>query len=201
MKMLNNQPQPLQSLRDLFTEYARPQTSRLTPLKRFSLVGALPDIYGLPSYEPDSWRFELGMQILSDCGYPIAPDFEVDIINIQPVHGGRDFLAETQPTDVVMLCWVFNPLDGPESGYDYNTPLSGNYMISPDHFSPRSWYEAAKRTEAKIVMIYGEDGGTEVGPGRFMADKPGSIFKSVQHPAARKTELFQPYTLRHHNYV
>lgn len=201
MKMINNRPQSLPALRELFAEYARPQNTALSPLRRFSLVGAHPDRYGLPSDEPDSWRLELGMQILADCGYPIAPDFDIDIINIQPVYGGRDFLKETKPTDVVMLCWVFNPLDGAEAIDAYNTPLSGDFMISPTHFLPHSWYSAAQRTDAKIIMVYGDDGGTEVGPNRFLPNKTGSLFTAIEHPAARKTELYQPHALRRHDYI
>lgn len=90
--------------------------SNLVPLRTISMVGAYPGEEGLPDAQ-DGFRLAKTLRLLRHCHIPLHPEFEVDVVNIPPAHGGRDFLKETKPADVIVLCFLFTPPFSPGALY------------------------------------------------------------------------------------
>lgn len=96
------------SVQEEFAKISRPVTSLLPLLHDISLVGAYKAAGGLAG-ETDMLCLEMTLKILNDCNIPVARDFNLDIVNIDPDHGGRNFLTETKPADLVIMCSLLDP--------------------------------------------------------------------------------------------
>ena len=173
--------------------------SNLVPLRTISMVGAYPGEEGLPDAQ-DGFRLAKTLRLLRHCNIPLHPEFEVDVVNIHPAHGGRDFLKETKPADVIVLCFLFNPPSHPEL-YMEEPQHVGIHAISTHHLSATAWHDSAVRVGAKIITVFGNDGDTEVGPGVFKPDKNDSAFVRLVHPGTARHDCFDPHVLRHRQYI
>lgn len=186
------QDMTLKKLRTTFGRVAA--NSNLPPLRTISMVGAFPGPNGLP-YDHDEYRLLKTLKMLNDCDLPLDPEFEVDVVNIHAACGGRDFLKETKPADVVVLCFIFNPpVDPPHSCN------KGIFTISELHHGNNVWHDSAVRVGTKIISVYG-DGGSEIGPSVFRPNKESSQFIRFEHPKVPLPGFNEPHVLRHRQYV
>ena len=135
-------------------------------LKKIMMVGAITEDnaeYCLS--DSDLGFFARTIRTLYESGMHVHPEFEIDIVNIDENCGGRDFLRETTPADLVMLCFLFNPSKSYTDSAGY--PNMGFYAISDKHYLQNAWNNAALTVDAKVISIYGDDV-TEVGPDAFL---------------------------------
>lgn len=87
-----------------------------------------------------------------------------DVININQ---GRDFLAENQKYDLVILCWIFGP--------SHYQSMSGEYNVSENH-TPEQWRARLRATGAAYIVVSG--GRTEVS-GDYIGNIPGYYAKKI----------------------
>lgn len=191
----------LESLRVKFGHAANKAAAdtNLPPLRTISMVGALPGENGLPD-DVDAYRLVQTLNLLNKCHIPLHPTFEVDVVNIHPDHGRRDFMNETKPADVVVLCFIFNPRMC-AGYYMKDHAAKGLHAISKHHHEHGAWHDSALRVGAKIITVFGNDGDTEVGPGVFQPDAQDSQFLRLKHPAALRYDDYAPHVLRHRRYA
>jgi hypothetical protein len=92
------------------------------------------------------------------------PHAHFDRINL---NDGRDFLQESRPYDVVLLCWV--------TAGDTHKGDQGHYNVSKDH-TPAGWKSRLVASRAKYIFASGA--GTEVAH-EFLGNLDGYVDKPI----------------------
>lgn len=120
-------------------------------LSRILLVGGISKDGGFSGLDQPYLRWTFLM--LEETGIPLHSAFALASINLE--RGGRDFLAEQPPCDLLVSCFIFNPPDKSAAGVFMNTS-SGATCISPHHFKDGVWADSAEKSRAKVVCAVGE---------------------------------------------
>ena len=156
-------------------EYCSEFTGAAAPLKRIMMVGAVPERVLRKADEGidqtgnlschDECHLEQTLFALHSNEIAVDPDFRLEIVNLHPAYGGRDFLTETAPADLVIMAWVNNMnMLGHRS-----SPLKDLRAI---------WHDSAVRVGAKILSVISY-AHTEVGPSHFYPSAAESQFEIV----------------------
>lgn len=89
----------------------------------------------------------------------VHPDFKIDVVNIHPRYGARDFFKETKGAHLIVLCFVFNPdpREIPKIPHHLHPDHQRGRLISVDHFKAGIWHDNALRLGATFVStVIGE---------------------------------------------
>lgn len=128
--------------------------NNLPRLKTIAFVGAYDAIIG--GTHTDSQRLTSVLQYLVGAGFPVDPDFDVDVVNFRE---GRDFLLEDKPADIVFVSYIlsgvnpFLPKFRPGirdclSEVDWCTVVSRkNHEVG--------WFDRIESAQAKLIVTYG----------------------------------------------
>ncbi len=130
---------------------------------RVSMVGALSGSNGDYLYAPDRTLLLSAVNALSRAGLVFGDEVKaiaqgqtltraseyVDIVNLAPDMGNRDFLDEKTRTDLVILCNV--PRDQVLA-----SPFNRSFLLSADNSLSR-WQERVAQSHAKVVVCFGGD--------------------------------------------
>ena len=113
--------QTLDEIRAGFAEEAQrviEENHNMTPISHITAVGALQNPHGAVELN-DTHYILNSITTMLEAGIPVSPDVDIDVVNFKD---GRDFLAETNPTDAVLLCRIWA---GDTPGDDYWHNLDG----------------------------------------------------------------------------
>lgn len=156
------------------------QRHMVLPLRSLLMVGAKLNEAGELSAN-DTAYFFWAFHALHRAGIPVSPDFTVDTINMDPVHGGEDFLTGDYRADILMACWMYDPLIH-EKQY---ISSQGACMSSSQALIRGIWYEKAVAAQAKAICTVGgvhevnhkdfEGPAYEVLSQGFIQDKPSHL--------------------------
>lgn len=145
----------LKTLRAEFAAYCRPAANQNTPpLQKISMIGAIPDSTSIIS-DNDHLYLATTFLRLNHHGIAVSPEFDLDIINIHPDFGGRNFHEETQQTDLAIFCMIFNPPEYQKTSFNKDLHLQGIFAISAQHHNRDVWHDSALRVGAKILSVFG----------------------------------------------
>jgi len=170
-------PAALVASEDALRLMAAESYARLTPaqtpvaIKHISIIGTQRVDFNSPHADRDTVRLGLTMQYMMQSGVAIHPDFEIDCIDFRD---GRDFLAETTPTDMVFASYIRGD-QAYESRYYDEEFLADTKGYNPDKPDVRraffhaqspltpndGWRQRVLRSRAKIFAAFG--GAIEVG--------------------------------------
>jgi|GEM_PF-2893951 len=141
------------AIQNLCTEFAKYskgsnvlKNADIDPIEDFLLIGAIMENGFL---SPNDLIFLL-MSVLKcrDLGIDVAPDFDVNVANIDMKHGGEDFLSGRYKADCLVSCFVYN---GPKAeGYNCKH-LKSDYSDIQN-----IWYHAAMRSNARFAFVFGD---------------------------------------------
>ena len=85
-------------------------------------------------------------------------------VNIDPEHGGRDFLQETNTTGVLVLCNLpprmqrYQTVDANETRAAFMRAGNSCYDASLDQWDKEKWQERIQNSGARAIVINGKDG-------------------------------------------
>lgn len=161
--------------RDGLRSYCQEFGGAAAPLHRVMMVGAIPErvISGRGGSDDlveelscqDECHLEQTFCALKENGIAVDTDFTLEIVNLHPAYGGRDFLVETASADIVIMAWV-------------NSENLLSHRSSPLKDIGNIWHDSAVRVGAKIVSVISY-GYTEVGPSSFCSSSPESQFEII----------------------
>lgn len=144
------------ALREKFRTYT---VAEGTPnaLKTIAMVGATPRNGKLQQY--DSAYLEQGLNFMAVNGLPVAADFTVIPVNIDPEYGGVDMLHPDTDIKVDVLLTCFLPRADEIYKFAVATePMMQNstHLYSQiDDNSGLPWHKAALRSGAKAIVTMG----------------------------------------------
>lgn len=159
-------------LRQQFAAHAAPGAD----IRHILMVGAKTQGFRTVSFEDDRYM-QRCFSALSRTGMPVAPDFEVSVVNIAQNEGREDFLKGGFCADIVMLNYIFNPKTYDEAETLANKWCMEDCRVSPRHFEDGAWHDAVAATGARGVYIVGRPP-LEVTEEHF--NRPGALFVPVQ---------------------
>lgn len=130
-------PRPREErLTERFGALVRRQDSPLA-LRAITLVG------GEGSVGADAAHYTIALRALDHLGIPLDPDFRITVVNYEK--GGKDFLVESPPTDLLITCFINNPTP--------NWAMPG--VNSPHHYQPGIWWRKAVEAGARVICTSG----------------------------------------------
>lgn len=142
--------------------------SVIPPVRSISTVGGLFINGAFEGVDEDA--FEHVICYLADSGIPIDPNFTITNYNLNPEYGGRDFLNQPDPADLIVFLVVFNPGSPQQVRYYAEYPKNLESCVSPKH-SAQAFRQAARATEAHFIACKAF-GSTEIGEWVFRSETP-----------------------------
>lgn len=173
--------------RDGLIGYCEAFAGAASPLTRIMMVGGTtqvclrPDATELQRLDMlsdiDGGHLEQTLYMLHENRIAVSPDFTVEIVNIHPAYGGRDFLTETKQADLVIMAWV-------------NNGAILSHKASPLSDLKGIWHQSAIRVGAKALSVVSYDS-SEVGPYEFYPFHPQGQFEFVADNRAMMMSLLK----------
>jgi len=194
-----------------FARLAPAQTAMA--IKHISIIGTQRVDFNSPYADRDTVRLGLAMRYLMQSGVAFHPDFEIDCVDFRD---GRDFLAETTPTDMVFASYIRGD-EAYESRYYDKEFLADTKGYNPDRHDVRfaffnaqspltphdGWRQRVMRSRAKIFVAFG--GAIEIGTQHIVQyDGNDTFVEVISNPEIlealvneRKQMLTQLYPVHH----
>lgn len=173
--------------RDGLISYCETFDNAASPLTRIMMVGGttkvcLPpdktEIQGLDVLsDMDAGHLEQTLYMLHENRIAVSPEFTVEIVNIHPAYGGRDFLTETNQADLVIMAWV-------------NNGAILSHKSSPLCDLRGVWHQSAVRVGAKAISVISYDS-SEIGPYQFYPYHPQGQFEFVADDRRKMMSLLK----------
>lgn len=167
----------IETMRDYFARVsenrmAQAQTLRQPdqPIKTIAMIGATTDAANEALLSLYDERFLYAtVDALLKQGIALAPDFNIEVVNLDPAHGGRNYLEEATACDLAVFCFIYNL---PETSLSAGKPEFG---VAARHFERNIWHDTAARSGARFLSVLIGDqssvydsGLRDLGPGHFL---------------------------------
>lgn len=159
-----NETPSLQALRSFLTDRAPTvRAGTVDPLRSILCVGGQGTPHGLRGN--DKSFFEVAIPYLAESEVPVDPDFRIEICNLDPAYGGKDFLEYDAQIDLILFMFLLSP-EPKDVGYFSLRERFLPTTVSPHH-APGAFREAIRRTDARAIMFRAS--GNEVDEGFILS--------------------------------
>lgn len=144
-----------------------PAVHDIAPLRSILLIGAVLEKENLSAMD----SLFLSMFLYACCHHNIAvaPDFDLQLVNLDPAQGGEDFLTGDYKADGLISCFLYNAAPFGHCGF------SNRHLTSARSHVPGIWHDKAEQTGARLICVFG-DTETEITSAHY----EGPSFRSVQ---------------------